>query len=64
MLRFLYWAVDNATKENVNFIDENLYEIGDVVVANGNEVTILDLAVDNCISCEELKMQREDMMYV
>ena len=64
MLRFLYWAVDKTTGENVNFIDENLYEVGDTVLYKGQEVVIVDMAVDNPISCDEIKMQMEDLMYV
>lgn len=64
MLRFLYWAVAKATGENVNFIDESLYEVGDTVLYKEQEVVIVDMAVDNPISCEENKMQMEDLMYV
>jgi hypothetical protein len=64
MLRFLYWAVVKATEEKVNFIDENLFEIGEDIEFKGQKVTILDLAVEENISCEEIKMSMEDMMYV
>ena len=64
MLRFLYWAVVKATGEKVNFIDENLFDIGETILYKGQEVFIEDLAVEENISCAELKMQREDMMYV
>lgn len=63
MLRFLYWAVVKATGENVNFIDENLFDIGEKVNLKGKEVEILDMAVEENISCEELNMQMEDMRY-
>lgn len=62
MLRFLYWA----TKENgeaVNFISENLYEEGEKVLYKEELVTITDLDIDNSISCQELKMQMEDMRF-
>lgn len=63
MLRFLYWAVVKATGENVNFIDENLFDIGEKVNLKGKEVEILDMAVEENVSCEELNMQMEDMKY-
>lgn len=64
MLRFLYWAVVKATGEKINFIDENLFEIGEVIEFKGQKVSILDFAVEENISCEEIKMSMEDMMYV
>lgn len=64
MLRFLYWAVVKATGEKVNFIDENLFEIGEDIEFKGQKVSILDFAVEENISCEEIKMSMEDMMYV
>lgn len=66
MLRFLYWAVTKATGEKVNFIDENFYDIGAEAIFKNQTVVILDLAVeeDTSISCEELKMQMEDLRYV
>lgn len=63
MLRFLYWAVVKATGEEVNFIDENLFEVGMDIEFKGQEVSILDLAVEENISCEELVMQKGDMVY-
>lgn len=63
MLRFLYWAVVKATGEKVNFIDENLFEIGEDIEFKGQKVSILDFAVEENISCEEIKMSMEDMMY-
>lgn len=64
MLRFLYWAVVKTTGEKVNFIDENLFEIGEDIEFKGQKVSILDFAVEENISCEEIKMSMEDMMYV
>lgn len=64
MLRFLYWAVVKATGEKVNFIDENLFEIGEDIEFKGQKVSILDFAIEENISCEEIKMSMEDMMYV
>lgn len=64
MLRFLYWAVVKATGEKINFIDENLFEIGEDIEFKGQKVSILDFAVEEDISCEEIKMSMEDMMYV
>lgn len=64
MLRFLYWAVVKATGEKVNFIDENLFEIGEDIEFKGQKISILDFAVEENISCEEIKMSMEDMMYV
>lgn len=64
MLRFLYWAVVKATGEEVNFIDENLFEVGMDIEFKGQKVSILDLAVESNVSCEEIKMSMEDMMYV
>lgn len=64
MLRFLYWAVVKATGEKINFIDENLFEIGEDIEFKGQKVSILDFAVEENISCEEIKMSMEDMMYV
>lgn len=64
MLRFLYWAVVKATGEKVNFIDENLFEIGEDIEFKGQKVSILDFAVEENISCEEIKMSMEDMIYV
>lgn len=63
MLRFLYWAVVKATGEKINFIDENLFEIGEDIEFKGQKVSILDFAVEENISCEEIKMSMEDMMY-
>lgn len=63
MLRFLYWAVVKATGEKVNFIDENLFEIGEDIEFKGQKISILDFAVEENISCEEIKMSMEDMMY-
>ena len=61
-MRFLYWATaKNGVK--VNFISENFYEEGTTVDYNGVMVTIDDLAVEEIFSCEELKMQMEDMRY-
>ena len=41
MITFLYWATDIETKEKVNFADENLYEIGQVITRpDGSEVKI------------------------
>jgi hypothetical protein len=61
-MRFLYWATaENGVK--VNFISENFYEEGTTVDYNGVMVTIDDLAVEENFSCEELKMQMEDMKY-
>lgn len=64
MLRFLYWAVDNTTGEEVNFINENLFEVGEVIEFNGQKVSIVDIAIEENISCEEIKMSMEDMIYV
>jgi hypothetical protein len=61
MITFLYWATDIETKEEVNFADENLYEIGQVITRpDGSEVRIKDLAVeeDTNISCEEMQEVR------
>ena len=63
MLRFLYWAVVKATGEEVNFIDENLFEVGMDIEFKGQKVSILDLAVESNVSCEELAMQKGDMIY-
>lgn len=64
MLKFLYWATVNLTGEKVNFIDYDYHAIGDVIRHNGMTVTINDLAVEkDDVSCEELKMQMEDMRY-
>lgn len=61
-MRFLYWATaENGVK--VNFISENFYEEGTTADYNGVMVTIDDLAVEGSVSCEELKMQMEDMRY-
>ena len=61
-MRFLYWATaENGVK--VNFMSENFYEEGTTVDYNGIMVTIDDLAVEENFSCEELKMQMEDMKY-
>lgn len=56
MIRFLYWGIDVETKEKVNFIDENLYEVGwKVVTPQGQTVLIEDLAVeDRQVSVDEL----------
>ena len=62
MLRFLYWATDNNGKQ-INFIDERLFEEGEVIFYKGEQVTITDLDIDKSISCQELKMQMEDMSY-
>lgn len=55
-MRFCYWATDIETNEKVNFMDENLYEIGWVVTRpDGTNVRIDDLAVeDRQISVDEL----------
>jgi hypothetical protein len=61
-MRFLYWATaENGVK--VNFISENFYEEGTTVDYNDVMVTIDDLAVEDNIFCEELKMQMEDIKY-
>ena len=62
MLRFLYWATSNNGKQ-INFIDERLFEEGEVIFYKGEQVTITDLDIDKSISCQELKMQMEDMRY-
>ena len=62
-MRFLYWATIMDTNVKVNFISENLYEEGSIVEYNGIVVVINDLAVEPMISCEEIKMQMEDMRY-
>ena len=62
MLRFLYWATNNNGKQ-INFIDERLFEEGEVIFYKGEQVTITDLDIDKSISCQELKMQMEDMRY-
>ena len=62
-IRFLYWATIMDTNIKVNFISENLYEEGSIVEYNGIIVVIDDLAVEPMISCQELKMQMEDMRY-
>lgn len=62
MMRFLYWATTKEGKE-VNFISENLYEEGIIVEYQGEEVLINDLAIEEDISCEEINMQIEDMIY-
>lgn len=54
MVRFLYWAVDKMTGKEVNFMDENFFDIGDEAFYKGGEVIILDMAVESTISCEEL----------
>ena len=64
MLRFLYWAVIKATGEKVNFIDENLFDIGSEVIFKNQTVVIADLAVEDNISCEEIQMSMEDLRYV
>ena len=63
MLRFLYWAVIKATGEEVNFINENLFDIGEEVVVNEQVVSIVDFAIDENISSEELALQKGDMEY-
>ena len=61
-MRFLYWATaENGVK--VNFISENFYEEGTTIDYKGVMVTINDLAVEEDISYEEVKMQMEDMKY-
>lgn len=61
MIRFIYWAQDIVTGEEVTFYSEVLYTIGEVVEINGNQqVLVLDLATAQEISCEELFLQRED----
>ena len=62
-IRFLYWATIKDSNVKVNFISENFYEVGSVVEYNGITVIINDLAIEPIISCEELKMQMEDMRY-
>ena len=62
-MRFLYWATIKDSNVKVNFISENFYEVGSVVEYNGITVIINDLAIEPIISCEELKMQMEDMRY-
>ena len=62
-MRFLYWATIKDSNVKVNFISENFYEEGSVVEYNGITVIINDLAIEPTISCEELKMQMEDMRY-
>lgn len=62
-MRFLYWATIKDSNVKVNFISENFYEEGSVVEYNGITVIINDLAIEPIISCEELKMQMEDMRY-
>lgn len=64
MLRFLYWAVVKATGEEVNFIDENLFDIGSEIVFKNQTAVIADFAVEDNISCEEIQMQMEDLRYV
>ena len=56
MARFLYWAIDNVTEEEVHFMDENLYEVGwEVIRPDGSIVTIQDLAEDvPDVSVEEI----------
>jgi hypothetical protein len=56
MARFLYWAIDNVTEEEVHFTDENLYEVGwEVIRPDGSIVTIQDLAEDvPDVSVEEI----------
>lgn len=55
-MRFLYWATDVETNEKVNFIDENLYEIGWVITRpDGTNVRIDDIAAEPAqISVDEL----------
>lgn len=56
MMRFLYWATNIETKEKVNFIDEALFEEGQVIERpDGSKVVIDDLAVEENISCEEMQ---------
>ena len=62
-IRFLYWATIKDSNVKANFISENFYEVGSVVEYNGITVIINDLAIEPIISCEELKMQMEDMRY-
>ena len=62
-MRFLYWATIKDSNVKVNFISENFYEEGSVVEYNGITVIINDFAIEPTISCEELKMQMEDMRY-
>ena len=59
MMRFLYWATNIETKEKVNFIDEALFEEGQVIERpDGSKVVIDDLAVEENISCEEMQEVR------
>lgn len=64
MARFLYWAIDNVTEEEVHFMDENFYEVGwEVIRPDGSIVTIQDLAEDvPDVSVEEILP--EDWRYV
>lgn len=60
MIRFIYWAQDIVTGEEITFYSEVLYSIGEVEEINNQQILILDLATAQEISCEELLLQRED----
>lgn len=61
-MRFLYWAAKESG-ETINFMHDFLFEVGEVVDYKGERITILDVAVEDTVSCEELNMQMEDMRY-
>ena len=61
---FMYWLKNIETGEEAHHLDEMFHDIGTVIELNEKQYKVVDYAVEQSISCEENKLQKEDLEFL